>query len=293
MTQRSMEVEEELKLWKWLGDNLLGHRTTITSDDREQVKRVVKRALFDEVEHLVEKTGQKEPPVNLELLRKERRVIEIERASLDTDALIVPCRGGFLMKINDKLPVVRRRFAYAHELAHTYFFDLTQDPPRKPYKRSTTRYWVEEGMCYELARRILMPTSMIKKWMDTATPPYINDFKDMMRSFFVSGELLSHRIRDLAQWNALLLIFESNGSAISLYKVLKLGDRMGDVHVARRGFKVTDPVLHGLLSRAFEGEFVEEEKITVSLGNLKRECASFGASYMGSYPPKVIAIVCL
>jgi len=135
--------------------------------------------LFDDVENLVEKTGQKTPPVKPEKVAKERKVIEIERATLDTDALIVPCKGGFLMKINDKLPVVMQRFACAHEIAHTYFFDLEKDPPCKPYRRSTSRYWVEE------------------------------------------------------------------------------------------------------------------KNLNISVGNLKGEIASFDASYMGSYPPKVVAILCL
>ena len=56
-----------------------------------------------------------------------------------------------------------------------------------------------------------------------------------------------------------------------------------------------DPVPYELLSRAFKGkkEVVEEKDLYISIGNLKREIASFGASYIGSYPPKVIAILCL
>ena len=38
---------------------------------------------------------------------------------------------------------------------------------------------------------------------------------------------------------------------------------------------------------------VEEKDLHISIGNLKGEIASFGASYMGSYPPKVVAILCL
>ena len=295
-------LEEELKLWKWLGDKLLGEAFNAAEiADFEDLKRTVKKALFDDAENLVAKTGQNTPPINPEIVAQERKVIEIERAALDTDALIVPCKGGFLMKINNKLPVVRQRFACAHEIAHTYFFDLEKDPPSKPYRRSTSRYWVEEGMCYELGRRILMPTEMIRTWMDNATPPYIKDFRAMMRSFFVSGELLAYRIHDLATWNVLMLIFEvsdnnnnAGNGAISLYKVLKSGD-VKHVHVARRGLKVKDPVLYELLSRAFKGkkEVVEEKDLHISIGNLKREIASFGASYIGSYPPKVIAILCL
>jgi len=295
MTNRNARFEEELKLWKWLGDKVLGKAYKRIADF-EDLKEVVKKALFDEVENLVDKTGQKTPPVNPEIVAKERKIIEIERAALDTDALIVPCKGGFLMKINGMLPVVRQRFACAHEIAHTYFFDLEKDPPRKPYRRSTSRYWVEEGICYELARRILIPTEMIKSWLGNATPPYIKDFRGMMRSFFVSGELLAYRIHDLANWNVLMLIFElSDSNEISLYKVLKSGKGLDNVHVARKGLKVIDPVLHELLSRTFKskGEVVEEKGLNISVGNLKGEIKSFGASYMGSYPPKVIAILCL
>ena len=61
----------------------------------------MKKALFDDAENLVAKTGQDtppSPPINPEIVAQERKVIEIERAALDTDALIVPCKGGFLMK---------------------------------------------------------------------------------------------------------------------------------------------------------------------------------------------------
>ena len=123
MTNVNIRFEEELKLWKWLEDKLLGESCNATKiDNFEDLKKAVKNALFDEVENLVDKTGQKTPPVNPEIVAKARKVIEIERAALDTDALIVPCKGGLLMKINDKLPVVRQRFACAHEIAHTYFF---------------------------------------------------------------------------------------------------------------------------------------------------------------------------
>ncbi len=302
--------EEEMKLWKWLGNELLGNAFNTTAiTDFEELKKAVKRALFADAERLVDVTGQNTPPVNPEIVAKARKVIEIESAAIDTDALIVPCRGGFLMKINEKLPLVRQRFACAHEIAHTYFFDLGTDPPSKPYKRSAARYWVEEGLCYELARRILMPTEMIKRWMDNATPPYIRDFRAMMRSFFVSGELLAYRIHDLAPWNALMLIFELNnrtdtGSGdrdrdirISLYKVLKSGNKLNNIHVGRKGLEVTDPVLKELLLCAFRAknttEVVEESGIRISIGNLRGEIASLGASYMGSYPPKVIAILSL
>lgn len=292
----TIRLEEEVKLWKWLGAKLLdgGCQTATTAiDDFEGFKKVVRNALFDEVEQLVESTGQKIPPVNPELVAKERKVVGIERDPLDTDALIVPCRGGFLMKINEKLPVVRKRFACAHEIAHTYFFDIEKDPPHKPYKRSTSRYGVEEGLCYESARRILMPTRMMRTWMDNATPPYIKEFGVMMRSFLVSGEVLTYRIHDLAKWKVLMLIFDSKSDGgLSLYKVVKSGD-VNDVHVARRGLEVRDPMLHELLSRAFNGEVVEEKEITIAIGNFKGKIASFGAAYMGSYPPKVVAILCL
>lgn len=281
--------EEELKLWTWLGEQLLGE--TVGMDHFDGFKARVKAALWNSAESLVAQTGQKTPPVNPDLVARERNVILIEKSPLDTDALIVPCKGGFLMKINAKLPLVRQRFACAHEIAHTYFFDLATDPPSKPYKRSTTRYWVEEGLCYEVARRILVPTGMLQTWVTTALPPYIRDFKEIMHSFLVSAEVLAHRIRDLGTWNTLMLIFQKTGGTITLAKVLKSGDKMDEIHVARRGLKVTDPVLSHHLERAFKNELVEERALKISLGNFEREIAWFGASYIGSYPPKVLALL--
>ncbi len=282
--------EEERKLWLWLGEHLIDKRDTARFED---YKSAVRSALFNEAERLVAKAGQKVPPVNPEIVAKERKVIEIERVPLETDALIVPCRNGFMMKINNKLPLVRQRFACAHEIGHTYFFDIAKNPPEKPYQHSTARYGLEEGLCYDIGRRILMPSWMMREWMENAEPPYIKVFKDMMFSFLVSGELLSYRIQDFGTWDVLMLIFESSGGAILLYKVLKSGDRMGNVDVARRGLKVTDPVLHAMLSRAFRGELVQEENVKLRIGNLEREIAHFGASYIGSYPPRVVAILVL
>jgi len=292
MGDHNSKFEEELKLWTWLGHNLRGEACE-SLNNYEALKNHVKRALFADIELLVEQTGQYQPPINPEIVAAQRKIIAIEKAPLDTDALIVPCKGGFLMKINNTLPIVRQRFACAHETAHTYFFDLANDPPSKPYKRSTTRYWVEEGLCYDLARRILMPTDMIEKRAKDASPPYIGAFKDMMGTFLVSGELLAHRIRDLDTWDTLMLIFQNTEGAISLFKVLKSGDRLEDVHVARKGLKVTDQMLYQLLARAFQNELVEERDIELSVGSFERKVTYFGASYIGSHPPKVIALLSL
>jgi Zn-dependent peptidase ImmA (M78 family) len=280
--------DEELKLWRWLEDNYSSEPHGMGIED---LKRAVKKALFTDAEKLVEKTGQTIPPIIPEIVARERKVIEIERALLDTDALIVPCKGGFLMKIDERLPAVRKRFACAHEIGHTYFFDIRKDPPFKPYRRSSSRYWVEDGICYEIARRILMPTIMIKDWIDDAFSPYIDDFMKMMDSFFVSGELVAHRIQDLNAWDVLILIFKVSNNGIFLYKVLKTGDDMDDIHVGKRGLKVSDPVLHDLIIRAYKGDVGEENDIDISIGNLKGKIDSIGVAYIGSYPPKVIAIL--
>ena len=138
-----------------------------------------------------------------------------------------------------------------------------------------------------------MPTDMIEQRAKQASPPYISAFRDMMGAFQVSGELLAHRIRDLNTWDTLMLIFQNTDGAISLSKVLKSGDRLEDVHVARKGLKVTEPVLNQLIARAFQNELVEDQDIKISLGSFDRKVASFGASYIGSHPPKVITFLSL
>jgi hypothetical protein len=90
-----------------------------------------------------------------------------------------------------------------------------------------------------------------------------------------------------------MLIFEHADGAISLSKVLKSGNGLEGVHVARKGAEVTDPALFQLLARAFQNELVEVRDIKLSLGNFGREVSYFGASYIGSYPPKVITLLSL
>jgi hypothetical protein len=52
-------------------------------------------------------------------------------------------------------------------------------------------------------------------------------------------------------------------------------------------------VLYQLPGRAFQNELVEERNLELSLGNFERKVTYFGASYIGAYPPKVIALLSL
>lgn len=249
---------------------------------------MVKKNLFNNVEKLVSKL-QNKPPINPENLAKERKVIKIEKEDIDTDGMLIPIKGGFIMKINNRLPLVRQRFACAHEIAHTYFFDLEKDPPVKPYTRSKTRYWIEEGICYEIGRRILLPDFLIKKWIENSKPPYIDEFTDMMNVFVVSGELLAHRIQDFNVWSILFLFFQVHERNAYLYKVLKSGV-LDNIHIGKKGLKVKDPVLHDIIVKAIDKKIIQQEDVDISIGKFKGK-VKIGASYIGSYPPKVIAII--
>ena len=249
---------------------------------------MAKKNLFNNVERLVLKF-QNKPPINPEILAKERKVIKIEKLDMETDGMLIPCKGGFIMKINNGLPLVRQRFACAHEIGHTYFFDLEKDPPVKPYTRSKTRYWIEEGICYEIGRRILLPDFLIKKWIENSKPPYIDEFTDMMNVFIVSGELLAHRIQDFNSWDTLFIFFQVHGKDAYLYKVLKSGD-LGNIHIGKKGLKVRDPILHDIIVKAIDKKIIKRENVNISIGKFKGK-VKIGASYIGSYPPKVIAII--
>ena len=96
-------------------------------------------------------------PVDLDPLLRHRSILKIiERKLPSSEALLFPVPGGFNMHIEAGADVVRRRFSMAHEMGHTFFFNLDRRIPNRPYNYQGTDP-EEERLCNSFAAEVLMP----------------------------------------------------------------------------------------------------------------------------------------
>jgi Zn-dependent peptidase ImmA (M78 family) len=277
-------------LWVWLGKELLNYEPILSSDPHN-FKENVQTALLENARSLVKETGQTEPPFDPEPVAKIRKA-NIVKLPLEHHGMLIPTKGGFTMKINNSMPLVRQRVACAHEIGHTFMYDMESSPPSKAFASSMNRYWVEEVIAYRIAHEILMPEPAIKSYLEQAKSPYIEEFKKIAKLFLVSGEVLSQRIQELKAWNVLILIFEMTDEFnMKLHRTFNCGDKK--LNVAKKGTLVKDTIFYNILHKAFieEENVIIQENVTVLIGNFKKYCHRLGVAYIGNNPTKIITII--
>lgn len=168
-----------------------------------------KNGLLREVQALLDQTGQKHPPFNPELLAPYRKVIEIRRQKLMVPGILTPVKKGFIISLNSDDSVRRQRSTCAHEIAHTFFYDITTSPPSQIKVRGykAKQFGLEEDTCNQLAEEILMPTHAVREVTAEFPHPLMKSFVKLMSSFDVSSELLAWRLRRLKVWRAIIILF--------------------------------------------------------------------------------------
>lgn len=280
--------------WEWLGRSMLGGLLDLPE---EVFKKEVKECLFAEVRGLLKATGQTTPPYNPERIAKLRKIKQILKARLHHSGLLLPVENGFVMKLNNAVPIVRQRFACAHEIGHTFFFNLDTNPPSRPYSKLSSNYWVEEGLCNEIAREILLPEPSIREFV--ARHPYssITAFKRMTNLFQVSSEVLVRQIQQLNLWKAIIIMFTTSSSStdkdpiIRINKVFKSKCYRNKLRTARPGTMIDrGSNLYSNLYSAYNNgeEVITEEEI--SLGQLRGKHL-IGSLRINSVPPKIVSVI--
>ena len=141
--------------------------------------------LIGQASSLLIKSGQIRPPYDP---RKAvpPSVKRIDMAILSRDGMLIPVDGGFIIKLNSQRPLVRQRFACAHEIGHTFFYDLSGSRPWRP-SQPVSAYWAEEDLCYQFAEEMLMPRCEIEKMAGSLSPSMDNFLQ--VRSTFGFGYL--------------------------------------------------------------------------------------------------------
>jgi Zn-dependent peptidase ImmA (M78 family) len=156
---------------------------------------------------LLAKSGQSKPPFNPQKALPPT-VKCVELVKLSRDGMLIPVQGGFIIKINSLKPLVRQNFTCAHEIGHTFFYDVTGERPWRPYKSMST-YWGEEGLCYEFAEEMLMPRLIMEKTINSL-PPSVTSLQELLKTFQVSTEAMLRRISRLNLWPCIFTILEED-----------------------------------------------------------------------------------
>jgi len=195
--------------------------------DRSSVLRRLKHVMIAEIDTLRKQNKLFQPPFDpLKVQKVGKAVIEIEyapRSDVGGDGSLKPVDKGFLIKIDEtlfhrKTPQYRLRSTVAHELMHALFYDTSRIPPRKLGLaiRSRKHFFMEEELCYYLAREFLVPNSLIHELMNkdaSLQSPSLRNIDFLKSTYFVSSDIIAYKmIADLLLWNAIFIKFVKENS---------------------------------------------------------------------------------
>jgi len=227
-------------------------------DSVTEFKQMVKNLLFGKILKLIAASGQSSPPFDPSRLAVFRNVKEIKHVPLEGDGALITLRDGFVIKINQNLSDVRKRFTCAHEIAHTFFFDVNASPPRYGYDRLRSNREVEEGLCHEMAREMLMPRFAIMRFVNQRfSRPSMQAYASLAEIFRVSLQALAFRIGDLNVWDAIIASFSVRDSATDVFFELsnfpiKAGRFQHAPHIYKRKHMIrSDSTLGKILVEAY------------------------------------------
>jgi len=142
----------------------------------------------------------------------------IYRSELDCDGFVKPLGGtysaGFQIVINSRCRLTRFRFTLAHELCHTFFYEIV--PEIKFCHRLVDPQ--EERLCNIGAAELLMPVLAVKKaakGLDIS----LKSLDDLANRFQVSAEAMILRLRSAKLWNSIYSIWHPmSGGGFALHR---------------------------------------------------------------------------
>jgi hypothetical protein len=176
--------------------------------------QAVKQGILQAASYLREEAGQTSAPVmleNIERLRgiQKKIVYDAEGAS---GAILEPASGGFIIRLGKGQGSVRRRFGIAHEIGHTFFYNLDYDPPIKIFPRERSRLLIdkkEEDICNAFARELLMPRELVQQDIASLSDRDLKMVIGLAAKYVVSPEVAARRlILDLTEFKNSILLFK-------------------------------------------------------------------------------------
>jgi Zn-dependent peptidase ImmA (M78 family) len=186
-------------------------------------------------------TRQESPPHKISLLLPHRKAnFVFESKKININGKINPTENGFLITLNSNLKKSKSslRFTLAHELAHTYFFNLNVFPPINISAIPSGSKYLE-FMCDKIARHLLVPDKTLQLAVRKYPLPTSEDFSlltvnHLSQLFEVPNNILLRRlIDDTGIWDCVFLTFRyfdnaliDNWKLVKVYKPRRLYDNL-------------------------------------------------------------------
>jgi hypothetical protein len=137
-------------------------------------------------------------------LLRDRKVVGPELVDdLDCDGSLEPLgptfAEGFKMRLKKSIPLVRARFTLAHEVCHTFFYELVPELKFVPHETNLS----EERLCNAGAAAILVPGKSLRRRMNRV-PVSLETLEIIAAEYQVSVATLTLRLRALELWDGQL-----------------------------------------------------------------------------------------
>jgi Zn-dependent peptidase ImmA (M78 family) len=203
----------------------LGTKYTILAfgaKSNKALMKELKRVLAPDVTNLRLQLKMSTPPFDPSQISKvgnaKVKFLHLPRAEVGGEGSLEVSPEGFVIKIDETLGRFRLRSTMAHELMHTFFYDVARVPPTRLGHAIPTgkHHLMEEELCRYLAREFLVPAfsihDLVTKKRTLRIPSVANI--DLLKSIYVvSSDILAYRmISDLAVWEAIFVKFVKEGS---------------------------------------------------------------------------------
>ena len=137
----------------------------------------------------------------LQRFLKERNVISVEiTPNLNCDGTLEPIGStfaeGFRMRINNNAPHSRARFSVAHEVCHTFFYELVPEIKFRAHGRDDQ----EERLCNFGAAVLLIPAKPLRATA-RKMPVCLTSLERLAQDYCVSLPTMLIRLKSLGLWD--------------------------------------------------------------------------------------------
>lgn len=174
-----------------------------TPGSKDPVESILRHA-----QTLIRQAGLYGPPFRPALYAPFRRIRSISYKRMQIDGRILPIQDGFSVELRKSSSPGRENFTLAHEIAHTFFFELVPTVKyRKLYSHSAADS-EEENLCNIAACELLMPSNSIA----TVARDYsqtLESLKQIAETYETSLTATVLRLTGTHLWNIKFILWQA------------------------------------------------------------------------------------
>lgn len=180
--------------------------------ERAEPGRAAESEAIRKVRSVALTAGQAKPPVQLDVIARHLGISDVAVVPLAMNGrLLLEPSGRLKVQLSDQLSLDRRRFVFAHELAHIVIegkrIGACQRQGLASRVEDASQYDGIEDLCDAAASEFLLPRDWIEDHVD-ATRPSLETVRDVSDQSGCGLEYTAQRIMDLALWRGPLFVLE-------------------------------------------------------------------------------------